>query len=67
MRGVATMSFVHSRPNQRQAWARRSSCGCQSSSFNIAVTRDIYGAITDLWGTPDVTGCACAASKSRGV
>ena len=41
MCGVATIPFVIWYSKQRREWARRISSGCQSSSFNIAVTLDI--------------------------
>ena len=41
MCGVATIPFVIWCSRQRREWSRRSSSGCQSSSFNIAVTLDI--------------------------
>ena len=38
---VATIPFVIWYSKQRREWARRSSSGCQSRSFNIAVTLEI--------------------------
>ena len=68
MCGVATTRFVIWHSNQRREWARRSSSGCQSTYFNIAVTLDMLSCwlVTHMAARRCTFSIACFFLVTRG-
>ena len=68
MCGVATIPIIIWYSKQRREWTRHSSNGCQSSSFNIAVTLDILSGwfVTHLAARRCSISIACFCLGTRG-